>query len=239
MDRAYSQILWSACLLTSVFTSQLAAAGEPKQETFTPRQLLARMSMQYADSKSYRDSGILETTYIRADGTKTVEKKPFSTVFVRPERFRFEHQSGPEHYLIWSDGKNVRRLAQSWDGEPPVREPASLGEAVEASLSVARSMVFGAPVLLMPGKFQMRPLTALERAERIEDRKLGNDDCFRIAGDYFDSPTVIWIDKKTFLIRRIDSSMQNKTFRTEDTVTFEPIINQKIPAKMLQFDLPK
>ena len=91
----------------------------------------------------------------------------------------------------------------------------------------------------MPGKFQMRPLTALERAERIEDRKLGNDDCFRIAGDYFDSPTVIWIDKKTFLIRRIDSSMQNKTFRTEDTVTFEPIINQKIPAKMLQFDLPK
>ena len=239
MSRTYSAILWSACLLTSGFTSQLTAAGEPEQEAFTAKQLIARMSMQYANSKSYHDAGVLETTHIRTDGTKTNEKKPFSTVFVRPKRFRFEHQSGSEHYLIWSDGKNVQRLAQSWDGEPPVRKPASLNEAVEASLSVARSMVFSVPVLLMPGKFQMRPLTALERAARIEDGKQGKDECFRVAGDYLDYPTVIWIDKKTFLIRRIDSSMKNETFRTEDTVTYEPIINQKIPGKMLQFELTK
>lgn len=240
MSRTYSLIplLWSICLFVSVGPARWAAADEPKQEAITAKRILARMSWLYANSKSYRDSGVLETAHIRTDGTKTIEKKPFSTAFARSGRFRFELQSGPERYLIWSDGKNVQRLAQSWDGEPRVRKLDSLSEAIEASLGVAHSPVFNVPALLLPGTFKMRPLTALERAARIEDGMHGEHDCFRIVGDYFDYPTVIWIDKKTFLIRKIESLMKNETFRTEDTVIYEPIIDQNIPEKMLQFVLP-
>ncbi|MDD5304080.1 MAG: hypothetical protein PHS14_13345 [Elusimicrobia bacterium] len=239
MPRTIPAVLWCACLLMSGFAPQSAAAGEPGREELTAKKLLARMSWEYANCKSYRDSGVLETAAIGADGSRTVVKKPFSTAFVRPDRFRFEHFSGPDHYLIWSEGRKVQRLAQSWDGAPRVRTLDSLGDAVEASLGVGRSPVFSVPVLLLPGTFKMRPLTALARMERIADAKLGKEDCFRVAGDYLDSPVVIWIDKKTFLIRRIDSSLKGKDSRADDTTTYEPAMDRNIPDKLLRFETPK
>jgi hypothetical protein len=44
--------------------------------------------------------------------------------------------------------------------------------------------------------------------KRVEDAKLDKVDCFRIEGKFAGNPTTIWIDKKTFLVLRIDEQMK-------------------------------
>jgi hypothetical protein len=76
--------------------------------------------------------------------------------------------------------------------------------------------------------------------EAVEDSKLGKVDCFRIEGDFVeDTPMTIWIDKKTFLVRRIDSQKKFDAFRTEETTSYDPVFDGEIPDKKLEFDPPK
>jgi hypothetical protein len=49
----------------------------------------------------------------------------------------------------------------------------------------------------------------------------------------------LWIDKKTFLVRRIDTQTKFGYFRTEKTTTYDPVIDGEITDKMLEFDPPK
>jgi outer membrane lipoprotein-sorting protein len=51
--------------------------------------------------------------------------------------------------------------------------------------------------------------------------------------------TTLWIDKATFLIRRIDRSTQFPTFHTVQTITYRPSINVEIPDSALAFNYPK
>ena len=82
-------------------------------------------------------------------------------------------------------------------------------------------------------------MTDLTEAKRIEDAKLGKVDCIRIAGKFADSPMTIWIDQKTFVVRRIDDQKKFDNFRTERTTTYDPAIDEEIPEKDLKFDPPK
>ena len=62
----------------------------------TAEEILAAMAGVYAKCRSYRDVGVLTTHMFpdgRADYTTT---QRFGTVFVRPDRFRFEFR---EHYF--------------------------------------------------------------------------------------------------------------------------------------------
>jgi hypothetical protein len=96
------------------------------------------------------------------------------------------------------------------------------------------------PALLLPNDVTGRRLTDIMEAKRVEDSKLGKVDCFRIEGDFVeDTPMTIWIDKKTFLVRRIDSQKKFDAFRTEETTSYDPVFDEEIPDKKLEFDPPK
>ena len=82
-------------------------------------------------------------------------------------------------------------------------------------------------------------MAALPEAKRAEDAKLDKVNCFRIEGKWGDSPMTLWIDQKTFLVRRIDTKRKFDEFSTEDTTTYDPIIDEEIPDKALEFDPPK
>lgn len=250
MLRIYSIFLWGGCLFMSLFTpqfthAQLAVGDRPGQEALTAKKILYQMGWTYESCKTYRDTGVLRSDSISPDGKQTVTTEPFSTVFVRPDRFRFEYLDKigqkEERYLIWNEGKKVQRLAQSWDRGPRVEKAESLDDALGGSTGVTGNPVFEVPVLLLSRMFQRRrSLMTLAKMKRLADGVLERADCFRIAGDYLDSPVVIWIDKNTFLIRRIDSSLKGNGFDpVEYTTTYEPSINQKIPDELLKFDLPR
>ena len=49
----------------------------------------------------------------------------------------------------------------------------------------------------------------------------------------------LWVDKKTFLVRRIDSQIKFDNFSTQETTTYKPVIDGEVTDKMLEFDPPK
>jgi outer membrane lipoprotein-sorting protein len=214
------------------------SADEPKPEALKAEDVLGRMAKAYSGCKSYRDSGVVKTVFVRANGNQTVEK-PFTTAFVRPDRFRFEFKEnegdGQERrYIVWRKGKEVQTW---WDIKPGVEKPESLGLALAGATGVSGSSAHTVPALLLPKEVEGRRLTDMSEAKRIDDAKLDKVDCFRIEGKFGGSPTTLWIDQKSFLVRRIDSQKKFDDFRTE-TTTYDPAIDEEIPNKKLEFDPP-
>ena len=78
----------------------------------------------------------------------------------------------------------------------------------------------------------------LTEAKLAEDGESDKVDCFRVEGKLGSNPITLWIDKKSYLLRRIDEQAQFDNFRTEQTTTYDPIINEQITDKMLKFDPP-
>jgi len=218
---------------------QISTAAEPSQDAITAKQILDRTVKTYADCKSYRDSGLVKTVFVRNSGNQTVER-PFTTAFVRPDRFRFEYtdkQGGRDlRHLVWRKGDEVQRW---WDVKPGVEKPVSLGLALAGATGVSGGSAQTVPALLLPKEVGGRRLTDLTGAKRLEDAKLDKVDCIRIEGKYADKPTTLWIDSKTFLVRRIDAQNIFKDFRTEVTTTYDPAIDEEIPDQKLVFDPPK
>jgi outer membrane lipoprotein-sorting protein len=215
-----------------------AAADEPKPDEYTGEQLLGRMSMVYATCKTYRDTGIVKSDIVHALG-KTTENKPFETAFIRPDRFRFEFSRGTpktNRYLVWSKGKDVQTW---WYLKPGVNKPASLNMALAGPTGVSGGSAHTVPALLMPTAVQGNRISKMTDAKRLADAKHNNADCFRVEGMYGNIPHTVWLDKKTFLILRIDSQPPIPNAQVEVTTTYEPVINGEISESLLAFDPPK
>ena len=203
--------------------------------------MLERMAKAYAGCKSYHDSGVVKTLFVQAAGNRTVEK-PFSTAFVRPDRFRFEYkerrgegEDEVDRYIVWRKGDEVRTW---WDIKPGVQKPQSLGLALAGATGVSGGSAHTVPAMLLLNEIGGRLLTDMIEAKRIEDARLDKVDCFHLEGKYAGSPMTLWIDQKSFLVRRIDAQKTFDKFRTEETTTYHPAIDRKIPDKKLEFDPP-
>jgi outer membrane lipoprotein-sorting protein len=219
------------------------SCAEQNSETSTAKQILDRMVKVYASCKSYQDSGMVRTLFILPDGNRTVEK-PFTTAFVRSGRFRFEYKEKRENqdyrYLVWANGKDVRTW---WDVTPGIKRLDSLGFALAGVTGVSGGSARRIPALLISEPIGAGwDIRKLRNLKRLEDAKAENADCFRIQGETGidgQGPVTLWIDKASFLVRRLDQQNKLANFRTEDTTTYEPVVNGEIPDKMLEFDPAK
>jgi outer membrane lipoprotein-sorting protein len=229
----------ACCLFTAAVVIPVSA-----QDTDLPmlqaQDVLDRMAKAYANCKAYQDTGGVTTIFIGANGNRTVEK-PFTTAFVRPDRFRFEYienEGGGQalRYIIWRKGKAVQTW---WDVKPGVENPGSLELALAAATGVTGGSAHTVPSMLLPKEVGGWRLTDITEAKRIDDAKLDKVDCFRIEGKNADRSTTLWIDQKTFLVRRIDEQNKFDDFRTEQTTTYDPVTDQVIPDKKLDFDPTK
>jgi hypothetical protein len=63
--------------------------------------------------------------------------------------------------------------------------------------------------------------------------------CFRIQGDLTGDPFTVWIETKTFLIRRIETQHTFPNFRTETVTTYNPVFNGVVTEDMLAFNPPQ
>jgi len=224
-------------LLGSALVITASVAAEPRLErSLDAQQILDRMAKVYANCKSYRDSGVVNTLFIDARGNRTVEKL-FTTAFIRPDRFRFEYKEkrswGREpHRVVWRQGEEVQMLA---DLKPGSEKVESLAMAVARAAGVSSGSAHKIPALLLP-EIGGRRLTDIAEAHRTGDAKIGEADCFRVEGKYADSPVTLWIDQASFLVRRVD--MHNdlgNNLRTEETTTYEPVVDGEVTAELLAF----
>ena len=225
-------------LIYGVAVSLLAqthgTADEPKPDDPAPKQILDRMRKAYADCKTYRDSGVVKVVVVLDTGNH-MDERPFTTAFVRPDQFRFDYKVKNSRRLIWSNGKAVH----TWqDGEPGIQQPESLQLALAGATGVSGGSAARIPAMLMPDKLKGWGGVHISDAKRIKDGKLEKVECFRVEGKNVDIPISLWIDKKSYLVRRIDEQEKFDNFRTEQTTTYDPIIDEKITDEMLEFDPP-
>ncbi len=235
MRRTCSVLMSGACLLLLSSAAPSAVPDEPKQDAPTAKQLLDRTSKTYANCKTYRDSGVVTTLFVQDTGNRTVEK-PFKTAFVRPDQFRFEYKDGTSRYIIWSKGKELRTW---WDVKPGIEKPESLQLAVAGATGVSSGSAARIPAMLMPDQLGGWGGIHISGAKRIDDGKLEKVECFRVEGKYVNNPITLWVDKKSHLVRRVDEHTKFDNFRTEQTTTYDPVIDGEITDKMLEFDPPK
>jgi outer membrane lipoprotein-sorting protein len=221
-----------------------AGADGPKPAALKAQDVLDRMAAAYAGCKSYIDSGVVTTVFDTPDGKqRTTEVRPFTTAFVRPDQFRYEFSmkgGGPaRHFVVWRKGKDVQ-IWWSFNLSDEQRKAyrKSLSSALAGADVLADGSALTIPALLLPKEVEGRRLTDLKEAKRIEDDKIDKVECFRIQGKYADTPMTLWIDQKTFLVRRIVTLTQ-VNFRLEVTTNYTPAIDVKIEEKKLEFGHPK
>jgi len=122
-------------------------------------------------------------------------------------------------------------------------------------MGVSRGVTATIPTLLMPNETTGARITArIADARRIDDSNCSGRDCFRLhtvtttempanarlgtpAGTLTDSMTV-WIDKESYLIRRIDIARQSPSLRSLQTTTYYPTINGAIADSLLKLRPP-
>ena len=191
----------------------------------TPAEILARFRNAYATCRSYQDTGVVTTVFLHDEPIprRRTTKRPFSTAFVRPDRFRFEWAEaavGPEsewkRMLILWNGDGLR---SSWTIEPGIRDHESLHSAIGGATGVSGGSAYTVPTLLIPGGKGRDPLAAEDGLLRGCER-LGECECFVL-----ESPgraKTLWIGRDDFLIRRIDKSHRfDDAWRERERQSFE------------------
>ena len=207
------------------------SSTELAQQSLTPRQIVARMATVYASASSYRDEGKIVSA--------NALDRSFATVFERPTRFRFEFNR-PEYtpkgqrrelrIAIWRSSPGQSQNWWSITGVPPA---ATMGMSIAYATGVSHGASHTIPRLLMGeevGGFTLANDSWLDSTPPREESINGRA-CYRISGGYANSDKItLWIDKESFLIRRLDS--------LGDTTTYSPQLNVRIDPAVFQFQPP-
>jgi outer membrane lipoprotein-sorting protein len=214
-----------ALTLTSGMFTGIAAATE-FTDGLTAQQILDKMATTYATCKSYRDSGAVTNFF----SPQHIDVKPFRTAFVRPDKFRFQYDDrDPEKpYIVWANGDEVRTW---WYVKPGVQNPSSLGLGIAGATGVSGGSAHTIPNLLLPDQIGGRSMASLTDLTRLSDDAVDDTPCFKLQGKFADQPTTLWLEKETYLIRRIAED----TKLTRTTTVYRPEVDKEIPAKELEF----
>jgi outer membrane lipoprotein-sorting protein len=240
-NRIHRSIIFSiatAVLLT--FTLQKKVTAEALYtDNLTANEIIKRMEKVYANCKSYSDSGVVKTVFISPDVTRT-EKKPFTTAFIRPDHFRFEFKekkkgNREQRFIIYLKGKDLQTY---WNIKNDLK-PESLDSAIASATGVSGGSAITVPAMLLPNEIKWRRAIRFRKPKRIDDELFDKVDCYRVHDLIFNIiPTTIWIDKKTFLLRKIYREQEFDDFRTQETTTYNPILNGNVADNLLEFNPP-
>ncbi len=245
-------------LTTSLAPVVLSGTGHADDSLALPAQaltleaLLDRVRRTYSEAKTYQDKGVVTTTFFKPDGAEMMAaEKPFSTAFVRPDRFRFEYRQKREgdakasRYLIARDASGkVRRW---WDVRPGVEEGGSLYMALAGATGVSDGSANTVPSLLLTDDRHGGNWTKHKELVLLEDAETAGRRCHRVQLTIPPIPNTpaqgsvytYWVDAESFLLRRIESKTTFPDFFAKSVTTYEPILNGEVPDAALAFDPPE
>ena len=233
MEKQLNRYIAIALLLVSSAFSPRASCAEPIAAT--AQEILDRTYEVYANCRTYRDSGIATDETNDANGKRT-NKKAVAIAFVRPIKFRYEYVADDHKYIIWMDGSDVQKW---WTISGTPEKLTSLDMAVAAAAGVSRLTSVTIPSLLHLDGVYRRDLIRSKDAIRIDDERIGESDCFRLSGvKHSWDTTIVWIEKSTYLVRRIECERDLGATRRTRTMTFSPIVNQPVDKRFLEFNHP-
>lgn len=203
--------------------------------------LLQQSRSAYAALKSYRDQGT-----VRYDVLGSTQEVRFETVFVRPDRFRFEWSKGhpfpplrsmTTRTAIWFDGE----AAFWWQRDSFKRETQSRMESLSRAVAGATGVSSGAAhtiaTLLLPDLWGADKfgdsLLNLRDAKHVGEGVVDAVPCERVAGvDWRDEPVELWIGRHDRVIRRVQSEVKGTRYVEErrNVVIDGPVADSEFAA---------
>ncbi|MCH2182857.1 MAG: hypothetical protein MK108_12705 [Mariniblastus sp.] len=227
--------------------SEPAAKSEPAVDTLSAAQVIERVAQTYAQCKTYTDTGTHTSVMTSKSGEET-EVLQFSTAMVRHSRsrvlkerlvhdqFRFEYsEKGKPGRVVWKSGQEVK---VSMAAPPEANQSLALALAFFTGISDGTAHTI--PALLMPSEVTGIKLTDIRKPVRGEDQSIDGRNCFSIQGKLPEGRTTIWIDQESFLVRRIEQSYPLvEGVTVAERTDYQPVINQDVAAKRLEYNPPK
>lgn len=186
-------------------------------------EVMSKMADVYAQCDSYSDNGTVQTVFISRSGKRTSRGK-FRTAFARPGKFRLEIvEDYDDRQILWHDGVKTIEFWNRDDGPEDVR-----------TLELGLAGLGGAPTNVPEMLFEMDDslVSKLKGLIMLDDGVDRGVACYRIEGQFWTgSPETLWIDKSSYLLRRIDEAGDFGDFTTEETILYSPRLNVNLTDK--------
>jgi hypothetical protein len=211
-----------------------ATAVVAQPDSLTPAQLLRATADTYANCHTYRDTG-RATTKPASGAPGPILFAPFQTAFERPEQFRFGVQAMTLGHIVWRHGAALR----SWSHHDGFKKPESLDSALSALAGVSGGSSVAVPRLLLGDAAHGPPLMDMTDLVRLENAELNGAHCYCLRGREAIGTTTVWIDQTSHLLLRMVRDVDFNGQKAEFTITFDPVIDQPIPADLLAFGSPE
>lgn len=223
------------CTLSACSIASAAVA-----DGLTAEDIFSRMKKVYANAQTYQDKGLVKVV-IRFPERNHIVKKPFSTAFIRPNRFRFEYKEvkslfKASTFIVYQNGESIKAY---WDLDEGISQIKTVGEALATATGISGGSARTVPTMLLPDESRFRNAILLYSPKRAADEVIDGIECYRIEdpSDYRD--LTLWIDKEEFLLRKIYVERDLKDSQAKTTTTYKPILNGEVTEKMLEFGSPK
>ena len=172
-----------------------------------PRSLLDEMSRTYRTSQAYFDNARVRIRYTR-EGTEVDQSIPFRVAFERPDRLRIDCYDA----RIAADGTSLRAAVGNVPGqvlEEPVRSPLTLDQLF-ADEQVRMTLAEGdagcptqLPLLLADDTVDLIITDAVDKPRITGAEQIEGHACTVVTIPKPDGPLVLWIDRKSKLLRRM------------------------------------
>ncbi len=208
-----------------------------------PVTILQRAGRAYRTSKSYIDTGTVETVYT-TDGRQRIGETTFKTAYVAPSDFRFESKMGDfgnfdVRYIVWSDKNGARKWSSL--GADIIEGLESVQSGLDEAAGVTRDTSGMIPGLIFRGTKLGGDIVRLREPVRLGDTTIDGFDCFLVEGTRWPhkGPTRVWIDKESYLIRRVYEEDVIKNGTTKTTWYYDPAIDVPVDAGTLEFAKPE
>jgi len=257
-----------------------ATASRASVGGLKPEDVLRRSAGAYAALGSYQDTGEVELTYhglvhaidriltwiTPGADRKPGDRRPFKTLFSRPDLFRFEFETQyddapSDRFVVWSDGRKIRSW---WTLRPDVvDEFDSLDSAITGPTGVSGGSAYNVPTLLFGRGYEGSWLERqMREAQKIVEERIDGEPCYAVEWENPDKelrrmelpaemsgslPTevasrmarnTVWLSKKDFLIRRILEETEFESFRMTTKSTYRPSPNVEIARDRFEFSPP-
>jgi len=238
---SYPLSIWSSMLVGLL--PGTAQRNPPNAEA-----ILRKMAAVYGECNSYRDRGTIVREF--RGGSSFKDTKTFSTLFVRPHRFRFELNTDPtdvmpQRYVIWRTGPEARSWTSLRSG---VHMDKSLARAIAGAEFASGGSASRIPRLLKRYEFEdsrivglgisftgVADLTGIQ-LKGLQPR-LGRK-CYQITGRQLDERHTLWIDSQTHLLRAIEATRKSGPDLVVEITTYHPEINKPISTPEFRFTPP-
>lgn len=235
--------------LLIVLLGHLCLTSNAQQATGKAQQIIERMQQVYQTARTYQDAGevISEFTYENPkwyQKTGFTNKLHFTSAFNRStNQFRYMYESQnrslfySDTYLIGSANGKTRTY---WALNKRLENESTLHDALAAAAGVSQTSSRKITSYLFNDLNETGLI--LQRVMGLTltgYQKIDGADCFMLKGLNDSSPkipTTIWIDKKSFLIRKIEEIRHIPGTSVKVTLYFHPTLNKPIAEKDLAFD---